>query len=338
MDASESKVAAQVSKPLTDGYSVLGAAMRSLSSEGVLAIQVGRAPTIVDPKPDIGPNANRELLFQILERIPEVEAMLVYEDSHCGFTEPRAFLVVCRSVTCRNRWYATADVVDYEIHERSVQTHSKQRALMYFDGVTHYGYQVAPRAWETIYCRREPIPFECAYRFMDSRKAVFEYNFENEAEGAFTITGDWDDAHQKIVKTHVFANLDIPEGSYIMPEHLASSLVLSNQTFSSLQEGLERDEVEDLVKFIEKFGHESKSVGSGKTLVEIGASFLIDRVDDIEKANVGRWIPPHPSGSRPKYSPVYERHRHSFDVFLVASKDIPKGGELLKHIALWEME
>ena len=88
--------------------------------------------------------------------------------------------------------------------------------------------------------------------------------------------------------------------------------------------------------FIEKFGHESKAKGTQRTLVEIGASYLIEEVTSKEDANVGRWIPPHPEGRRPKYSPVYERHRLSFDVFAVATKDIPKGAELFKYKGMWE--
>jgi hypothetical protein len=58
-------------------------------------------------------------------------------------------------------------------------------------------------------------------------------------------------------------------------------------------------------------------------------------VETEEEANIGRWIPPHPQGRRPKFSPVYERHRLSFDVFAVATKDIPKGTELLKYKNMW---
>jgi hypothetical protein len=58
--------------------------------------------------------------------------------------------------------------------------------------------------------------------------------------------------------------------------------------------------------------------------------------EDAGKANVRRWVPPHPSGGRPKFSPVYDRHRHSFDVFIVASRDIKAGEEVMKPVGLWE--
>lgn len=71
-------------------------------------------------------------------------------------------------------------------------------------------------------------------------------------------------------------------------------------------------------------------------MVEVGASYLIRSVENRDEANIGRWIPPHPKGRRPKYSPVYERHRLSFDVFAVATKDIRKGTELQKYKGMWD--
>jgi hypothetical protein len=340
MDVIEPEAAAEISKSLYDDLSILSSIVQSLSDDGVLVIQVGRAPTILDPRPDIGVNANREKLFRTLESLPQIEAMMVYEDAHCGFMEPRAFLVACRSASCRSRWYATADVIDYQIYDRAVRTHSKQRALVYFDGVTHLGYQVAPRAWETVYCRREPAPFECAYRHMDLKKEIFEYNVENEDDGDFKATGTWSEDGEKVLETFVFANKDIPKGSFIMPDHMASSLILSDETIAGLRGNLEYGGVtiiEDFVDFIGDHGHLSKAEGAGRTLVEVGASYLIRTVETEEEANIGRWIPAHPEGKRPNYSPVYERHRLSFDVFMVATKDIPKGGELLKYKGMWDL-
>ena len=89
--------------------------------------------------------------------------------------------------------------------------------------------------------------------------------------------------------------------------------------------------IEDFVAFVDEFGHDSKAEGTNCTVVEVGASYLIRTVKSKDEANVGRWIPPNTEGRRPKYSPVYERHRLSFDVFAVANKDIPKGTKLLKY-------
>lgn len=340
VDAMEPEASSAISKDLYD-TAHLEAILNTLTDDGIMIIQIGRAPTILDPRPDIGFNAPREKLFKNLEALDAVEAMFVYEDPHCGFSEPRAFMIVCKSETCRRLFYATSDEIDYEIYSRIVRTQSKARALSYFDGVTHLGYQVAPKAWETTYCRREPTPFECSYRHLDFKKPIFEFNFESEEENPFKVTADWqgEGENMSITQTHVFANVDIPKGSYIMPEHLASSLSLSQKAIDNLRESTEYGGVsviEDFVTFIDTFGHESKSKGTQRTLVEVGASYLIGEVDNKNDANVGRWIPSNPNGRRPKYSPVYERHRLSFDVFAVATKDIPKGAELLKFKGMWD--
>jgi len=340
VDAMEPEATSAISKDLYD-TTHLEAILNSLTDEGIMVIQIGRAPTILDPRPDIGFNAPREKLFKNLEALDVVQAMFVYEDPHCGFNEPRAFMIVCKSETCRRLFYAASDEIDYEIYSRIVKTHSKVRALQYFDGITHLGYQVAPKAWETTYCRREPIPFECSYRHLDFKKPIFEFNFDSEEENPFKVTADWegegDDKY--ISNTHVYASVDIPKGAYIMPEHLASSLSLSQKAIDNLKETTEYGGVsviEDFVAFIEKFGHESKAKGTQRTLVEIGASYLIAEVENKEDANIGRWIPSHPEGRRPKYSPVYERHRLSFDVFAVSTQDISEGTELLKFKGMWE--
>jgi hypothetical protein len=351
MDALEPELGSPIAKGLYDQHAgTLERILQSLTDDGIMAIQIGRAPTVLDPRPDIGFNAPRERLFKTLEGLPQVQAMFVYEDPHCGFNEPRAFMVVCKSASCRARFYATADEMDYFIYDRIIRTHSKERALKYFDGVTHLGYQVAPKAWETIYCRREPTPFECAYRFLDFKAPLMEYNIEDESKGAFVVTaayehqGDEDGNNvaaegKEITQTHVWANVDIPKGAYIMAEHLASSLQLSHQSIANLQQNLQYGGVtvmEDFVDFVQEYGHDSQATGSARRLVEIGASHFIQSVEHESDANVGRWIPPHPRGVRPKYSPVYERHRLSFDVFMVATKDIPKGTELKRYSKMWE--
>ena len=63
---------------------------------------------------------------------------------------------------------------------------------------------------------------------------------------------------------------------------------------------------------------------------------MMRRTDDESKANVGKWMPDHPSGKIPVFSPVYERRMKSFDLFLVATRDIKEGEEVLKYERVWE--
>ena len=118
VDALDPEDPTDISTGLYSDDSFVSSLVNSLTDDGVMAIQVGTAATIDDPRPDRGIYKNREALFQVLEANPNVEAMFVYEESQCGFLEPHAFLIVCKSVACRSRWYARNDQVDYEIYDR----------------------------------------------------------------------------------------------------------------------------------------------------------------------------------------------------------------------------
>mmetsp|Transcript_518 Transcript_518/g.1139 ORF Transcript_518/g.1139 Transcript_518/m.1139 type:complete len:885 (-) Transcript_518:140-2794(-) len=320
---------------------VIDALVASLTSNGVMAVQIGMAPSILDPRADKGVNRKRELLINNLEANPNIASIHIYEEAHCGFWEPRSFLVACRDVSCRKHWYAETDEIDYQIYERIGGTNSGAPSLVHFDGATQRSFHMPPRAWENIYCHREPQPFECAYRGLDLDKDLYEYFPDNEEGSAFEIrptkTEDGNDG------AAVYAKVDVPEGSYVMPTHLAASFEVSDDSMENIRgdptkelEGVGKATViEDFIDFIDTHGHSSLQVGSGKNFVEIGGSFLMRMSDDANEANVRRWIPTHPDGGRPKYSPVYDRHRHSFDVFMVASRDIKAGEEIVKPLALW---
>lgn len=304
----------------------------SLTDEGVVVAQVGTAPTIHDPAEHRGVFKNRDKLFNLFEK--HAAAVFVYEDSHCGFQEPHSFVIACKSVSCRKRWYAGSNGIDFQIYERIVKTNNDDPALVHFDGATHSQYQYAPKAWETLYCRREPVPFECNFRGLDLQEEIFDFNVDPE-KSSFTIEKKEDG------QVGVFASVFIKKDSYILAEELASSFVISDTTVESLQNSTEvmsgstATIIEDMLAFVDKNGHASMIEGVEENIVEIGASYLIRRVVNVEEANVGRMMP-FPKNGLPTYSPVYERHRRSFDVFIVATKDINPGEELLKFTQVWE--
>jgi len=332
--------------------------VKALSLEGVLSISVGMAPDIDDPRADQGVYFVREQLMRQLESNPDVKAMLVYEEPRTGFADPTAMLVVCKSETCRSRWYARSDQVDFAIYERIVRTHSNERALHHFDGTTQFSYSIPPKAWETNYCKRQPKPFECDYLHLDPTKKMFDWDPENDDDNSFHVDHmdifriktheelkeeEKDGKLKEFTDSHVFATVDIPAGSYIMPNHLASSLIITENNLDGLTRNLNVgggpvSVIEDLLDFIGQHGHASHTDGTGAHFVEIGGTVLIQTVDTPEEANVGRWVPPHPSGHTPVYSPVYERHRVSFDVFIVATKDIKRGDQLFRYKDMWKRD
>ena len=338
VDALDPEDRTTMSSELYTHEAFLQSLLESLSSDGVLAIQVGSAPNINDPKADIGVFANREKLFRTLESNSLVKAILVYEEAHCGFNDPHSFMIACKDTSCRERWYFESDAVDFEIYDRILRTHANDRPLFHFDGSTQRSYHTPPKAWETVYCRREPTPFECDYRGLDPTVEVHDFVLGDEEAGSFRLVNSEEGDDEG--PTSIFATVDIPKGSYIMPEHLASSFIISDRSMNNLRKNVEiaKDAtlIEDLIEFFDENGHPSGSEGIGLNYVEVGMTHLIRAVETAEDANVGRWMPAHPSSERPVYSPVYERYRLSFDVFLVATKDIAKGEELLKWTDIWD--
>lgn len=306
----------------------------TLTDDGVVVVQVGTSPTIHDPAPHRGVYKRRERLFNLMEE--QAEAIFVYEESHCGFNEPASFLVACKSSSCRQRWYASVNAIDFQIFARVPNTKNGEAALVHYDGATHSQYRFAPKAWETLYCRREPMPFECNYRGLDLSKNLYEYD-TNPDLSDFTIKEDEDG------QVGVFANVFIDKGSYILSSDLASSFTITDTTIDILLNSTSRAKeqistptfvIDDMLSYVKEHGHQSMIDGIDENIVEIGTSSLIREIDDLEMVNVGRMME-MPKEGIPPYSPVFERRRRSFDVFLVATKAIQANEELLKYTKLW---
>jgi hypothetical protein len=81
---------------------------------------VTEARNIHNPIPDEGVFGQREQLFLLLGNHPET---------------------ICKSHGCCKHWYAGADTIDFQIYERIVLIHSKERTLQHFDGAAHYSFQ-----------------------------------------------------------------------------------------------------------------------------------------------------------------------------------------------------
>lgn len=120
-----------------------------------------------------------------------------------------------------------------------------------------------------------------------------------------------------------------------MPDQLTKSLIIPEASVESIKRNAESGAplFDELSRFVEWNGHKSHMDGDNLLFLEMGASILMREVDNEEEANVGRWVPAN--GKRPTYSPVYDRHRVSFEVFMVATQDIPAGSELKRIKDMW---
>jgi hypothetical protein len=170
---------------------------------------------------------------------------------------------------------------------------------------------------------------------LDYSKQVHEFDPDNEDKSSFRLEVNKNENGQ-VAGSSVYAKVNIPKGSYIMPDHLSRSMVLNEKSIEGIRGSIGKSApaYDEFFKFIEDNAHSDHMEGNGSRYLEVGATTLMRRVDNPEEANVGRWMPAHP-GKRPIFSPVYDRHRMSFDLFMVATKDIPAGAEVTRTDSMW---
>jgi len=150
----------------------------SLTDDGILVVQLGKAPELKDPgQANDKLQQNRHIVLQILQSIGFL-SFHSYEEAHCGFGDPWTFLVACKSTVCRSNWHRTPAEVDLDIYYRIHRTISKQTPLQYFDGATMASYHVPHKSTEAVYCRDLPIPQEC----------IFQQKFYNYHNSEYGIT------------------------------------------------------------------------------------------------------------------------------------------------------
>jgi len=305
------------------GKEFLDAVTGSLTQNGIITAQVGPAPTLLEPPDHRSMNIARDGFFRHLET--RLETMLVYEESRAGWDDARSFLIGCASKACRNQWYAESDVVDAEIDKRTVKTVSVDADItdgdttfVHFDGGTQRGYGLLPKAWENMYCRREPEPEECKYRQLDPDREIVNW------EAGFEVRRDADS------QAGVYATRDVRKGSYVMAEEHVTSIFVTADVYQNIANVTPPGAlVKDFLEYTDKYGRESLTEGPGGRVMELGPSILTRKVREREGANVARistFLPPLPT-----YSPVFERNRRMFDVLIVATRDIVKGEEVILH-------
>lgn len=119
---------------------------------------------------------------------------------------PWSYLVALKDYRSRSRWYRNAAEIEVQLQKRLRRTKSGKSPLLYFDASTMMGYQLPPKAWETLYCRREDRPSECdeLVGFHPELVAVpiFDVEIKKSTIGEFAGRG-------------LFAVHDIPRGTCI---------------------------------------------------------------------------------------------------------------------------
>jgi hypothetical protein len=110
-----------------------------------------------------------------------------------------------------------------------------------------------------------------------------------------------------------------------MPTDVAGSFTITKVTVDKLQ-SLHKyiddaNVVEKFLDYVNTHGHESILKGRALRYVDVGASTAIRRMS--------HWMPTNEE-KLPAYSSMYERHFDSLSLFLVSTRDIRIGEEIVK--------
>jgi len=249
MDALDPQDNIEFADALYSNNVFLDSLYEALTDDGVFVLQLGESPG----GSDVAEELNEKNRHQIMSMVEDAgfQSMHIYEESHCGFGYPWSFLVACKSEACRFLWYLNEAEKSLDIQYRLLPTVSGQSPLHYFDGATMRSYQNPPKAWETVYCHRRPMPQSCAkYRGYDKNTVNysiddFEVRMSSLGEGA---------------GRGVFAKLDIPAGSFIAGEESSKKLHFSHTTtelMESLYENVpEFKELGDVLRYTYGYGYQ----------------------------------------------------------------------------------
>jgi len=160
MDALDPQDNVEFAGVLYDNEAFLMSLYKSISDDGILIMQLGESPFASGAADDMNKNLNRASMIRLLEKVG-MKSFHPYEDFHGNFLGPWSYVVACKSLKCRNHWFANEAEVNVAIHKRIVRTHSGKSPLKYFDGAAMNSYQLPHRVFENIHCRGVPSPLDC---------------------------------------------------------------------------------------------------------------------------------------------------------------------------------
>jgi spermidine synthase len=153
----------------------------ALTDDGTLVVQLGMSPRSYDYAEQFGRNKNRANLFATIESVG-FQKLMIYQLIHSDFKYEWSFVVACKSGSCAKEWHRNEAEFNLRIRERILKTRSGSPALSYFDGATMQYFRRPTKAWEKVYCRRNPTPTECSLFHGISDLALSSLSFSQVAK------------------------------------------------------------------------------------------------------------------------------------------------------------
>jgi len=312
----------------------LQALFDSLSPDGVMVVQLGMAPSRMDPSEELGINKNRDYLKNSLVEIG-FQSLHIYHEPHCLFEKPWTYIVAMKDWGNRQLWYQNRPQIDLQIHQRIKRTYSGQSTLKYFDSTVMKSYEVPNKVYETVFCRKVPTPSSCHQFDDDNSLPIGDLEVRKSQVGNNSGRG-------------LFTKVDVARGT---PIGLAESIHNVFFPFGAV-DGMEDvigyyedAPVKSVYEYMDSYGWEINIRGFDEFGVDssilcfanhgCNGSHNIDEwnyndsennlteknvtLEQIKKDNF-----------RPVYDPYIDRHLpHMFNDIEYASRDIKAGEELL---------
>jgi len=312
----------------------LQALFDSLSLNGVMAVQLGMAPSRMDPSEELGINKNRDYLKNSLVRIG-FQSLHIYHEPHCLFEKPWTYIVAMKDSRSRQLWYQNRPQIDLQIHQRIKRSNSGQSTLKYFDSTVMKSYEVPNKVYETVFCRKVPTPESCHQFDDDSSLSIGDLEVRQSQVGDNSGRG-------------LFTKVDISKNTPIgLPESI-HNVFFPSSTVYNMEDVIEYYEdapVNAVYEYMDGYGWEINMRGLDEYGVDASilcfanhgcnGSHNIDEWqynesdDDLTEENVTLELMKQ-ENFRPVYDPYIDRHLpHMFNDIEYASRDIKAGEELL---------
>lgn len=240
-----------------------------MTDDGVIIMQLGESPGLMDPADSTGRDEKRAAITNLLKEVG-FESMHVYEESHSAFGYPWSYLVAFKAFENRVNWYLSEPEIEVNIHDRILPTKDGQSSLRYFDGATMVSYQIPHQAFESVFCRDEPMPDECKhYR-------GFDPDDDNIPITALEVKESGDKGFG------VFAKQDIPRGVMVGAEQTSKSIKLtptSTDMVHNLGEmfpDAAKSLTDNFMKYFYFYGFESRVHGAPEHRVDSGIMTFVN--------------------------------------------------------------
>jgi hypothetical protein len=194
---------------------------QGLREDGILIAQVGEANTISSPSGEFSIDQNR---LKFIDALVELgfKAVREYEESHNGFENPWEFIVAFKKFNSKSEWFASSADVDLQIRKRGMITVTGGSPFLYFDGATMESYRYPSKGSEVAFCRTHENA-ECMHGH------GFDPERQNLPLSSLTVKQL---SLGETAGRGVFAEIDIPESSYIGLDKLVPHIHMSSKTTS----------------------------------------------------------------------------------------------------------